>query len=184
MKMTPMPTSILHPASVGTVPQKEVMREGVETPSRVSNPFEYMEGLLEKTYDGHHGYAKAAKLTDCPELKRFFSGNSEQRAEFAAELEGILRGTRNGLSETGTLAAKLHRGRMVLASKFTEVEERLLDECRVAEESALDEYQKITERRELPGLFAEVVRRQRDRVKDELATVKEFKDLVATDVIC
>ena len=179
MKMTPTTPNTLQPVPLGTVPSAAATPGGVIPPTNMKDPYNYVESLLERAYDGHEGYAKAAELTDSDDLKQFFTENSEQRARFALELEGVLRSARREVADSGTLAGKVHQGWMALVSKFSSGEEGLLNECQRGEETALKDYEEALESLDLPSNIAGIIERQRDRIRTELVVVGNLKELEA-----
>ena len=176
MKMTPDTPNSLQAATVGTVPTVVPAPGGFFSPAE-KDPYDYVQTLLERAYDGHEGYSKAAELTDSPDLKQFFSENSDQRAQFALELEGLLRTAERSVADSGTLVGKVHQGWMAIVSTFTAGEEGLLNECERGEETALGDYQEALEKMDLPRNIEQVVEKQRDRLKSELVVLGNIKEL-------
>ena len=136
--------------------------------------YEFVQDLHVRALDANEGYAKAADLTKSEGLKNFFGENSEQRAQFALELEGLLRKANIEPRDSGTLAGKVHQGWMALVSKVGDCEKNLLNECQRGEESALGEYQEALDSMELSPEISAVVERQKDRLKAEIVSLKEI----------
>ena len=136
--------------------------------------YDYVQDLHVRALDANEGYAKAADLTKSEGLKNFFSENSQQRANFALELEGLLRQGNIEPKDSGTLIGKMHQGWMALVAKVGDCEKNLLSECLRGEQSALGEYQSALDSMELPAHIAKVVERQRDRLKSEIASLEEI----------
>ena len=149
-----------------------------ETPTKSENDtFVYVQDLLERALDAREGYQKAAELTNSPGLRQFFTENSGQRATFAQELEALLRKAGVEPDYSGTLTAKIHQGWMSLVSKVSSGEEGLLSECYRGEEKALADYEDALDSMDLPINVAGVIERQRDRLKGELFTLNELKEV-------
>ena len=73
--------------------------------------------LMEVLADGQEGFMKgAAKLdeSDSPEIATVFRRLGQQRASFYTELETMAKQYGDDLEESGSAAAKLHRGWMSL----------------------------------------------------------------------
>lgn len=165
-----------------TVPNTSAMRSAASTDNVGGGLLEttvnnYLRELYERAHDAREGYAKAAELTDDTDLKQVFTENSEQRTQFALELEGVLRALGENPDESTSFFGKIHQGWMQVIAKFSEGEEALLAECERGEEAALSSYQEALDTMELPDRVAAIVERQRDRVKSELVTLGNLKEL-------
>ncbi len=148
---------------------------GTETESNSSSVVNYLEDLYARAHDAREGYQKAAELTESQSLKQFFGENSVQRSEFALELEGLLRTMGEEPDGDASILGKVHQGWMHIVSKFSEGEANLLSECQRGEEAALESYEETLNTMELPNPVAGAVERQRDRVRGELAKLRELE---------
>lgn len=130
--------------------------------------------------DGHQGYAKAVELAESKPLKDFFAENSAQRAKFALELEGLLRMESTEPDDSATLAGRVHQHWMSLVSKVSKGDDKLLSECLRGEEAAISDYQNALDSMELAPRVAEVIERQRDRIKEEMKTLSNLEEFEAS----
>jgi uncharacterized protein (TIGR02284 family) len=92
--------------------------------------------------DGEKGYALAASAAHDEDLRAFFETSSKQRAEFAAELRGMLVAIGVDGDGVGTALGMLHRAavdvRMAMTGKSDLL---LLEECDRGEASAQHHYE-------------------------------------------
>lgn len=101
--------------------------------------------LVETLQDGRKGFADAAeRLTDSDHaawattLRRF----SDQRAQFAAELEQLGAAYGDDVDNDGSVAAKAHRGWMALKDALTGSKpDGVIDACVSGEDHAVKEYE-------------------------------------------
>lgn len=102
------------------------------------------KSLLTTLKDGHDGYAKGAEKFDGsnrPELARTFQELSQQRADFAAELEQLAQTYGDELDESGSMVAAIHRGWMTLKDALAGSDpDGVLDAAEQGEDHAVAEY--------------------------------------------
>jgi hypothetical protein len=98
-----------------------------------------LNNLIETCKDGQNGFGTAAEGVKDSKLTTLFHTYSQQRAQFAAELQSEVRRLGGNPEETGSTAAVLHRGwiniksalknnlpadvRMIIESQFLQVKE-------------------------------------------------------------
>lgn len=148
-----------------------------EAEGKKSSIVDYLEELYERAQDAREGYKKAAQLTESARLRKVFEENSVQRTEFALELEGLLRTMGEEPEADSCFYGKLHQGWMQIVSKFSEGEDVLLSECQRGEEAALKSYSSALDTMKLPDSVVGTVERQRDRIRHELITLRNFEKL-------
>ena len=125
-----------------------------------------LNDLVETCKDGQNGFRTAAEEIKNSELRTLFNTYSQQRAQFAAELQNEVRRLGGDSEDTGSTAAVLHRGWMNIKSAVTgENEGALISECERGEDSAVSAYEEALEN-ELPGNLRVIVERQFSQVKD------------------
>lgn len=151
-----------------------------ETTTQNSKTLDYVQDLHGRAKDGHQGYAKAVELAEGKPLKDFFAENSAQRAKFALELEGLLRMESIEPDDSATLAGRVHQHWMSLVSKVSKGDGKLLSECLRGEEAAISDYQNALDSMELAPRVAEVIERQRDRIKEEMKTLSNLEEFEAS----
>ncbi|MBC7910501.1 MAG: PA2169 family four-helix-bundle protein, partial [Pyrinomonadaceae bacterium] len=100
-----------------------------------------LNNLIETCKDGQNGFQTAAEGVKNSELKTLFSTYSQQRAQFAAELQNEVRRLGGDPEKTGSVAATLHRGWIDIKSAVTgEDEGAVIAECERGEDSAVKNY--------------------------------------------
>ena len=137
-----------------------------------------INGLIETLKDGQEGFRQASEAVKDSHLKMLFSEFSLQRATFAGELqnEAISLGEHNP-EKTSSTAGAMHRAWINLKSVATSGDEHaILAECERGEDSAVNEYKKAMEEKELSSPIRETISRQYADVKDAHDRIKELRD--------
>lgn len=147
------------------------------------NLFRAVNDLVETCKDGMKGYETAAESVNDPQLKSELSTLSQQRAQFASELEsqaqrfGIT--TQNENTVEGVVmdaAGAVHRGWINLKSAITgNSNEAILNECENGDAAALKTYETALSTSGLPQELREVVEKQHSEIleaKNRLTTMK------------
>ena len=125
-----------------------------------------LNNLIETCKDGENGFRTAADGVKKSELRTLFSTYSQQRAQFAAELQAEVRNLGGDPEETGSVAASLHRGWINIKSTVTgEDEGAIVSECERSDDSAVKNYQEALNE-SLPANVQSIVERQYTQVKD------------------
>src|SRR5436190_298889 len=100
-----------------------------------------LNGLIETCRDGQEGFKEAAEAVKHSDLKTMFYEYSQQRAEFAGVLQGLVRSLGGDPETEGSFSGALHRGWIDLKSAITgEDDEAILNECERGEDSAKSAY--------------------------------------------
>jgi uncharacterized protein (TIGR02284 family) len=73
-----------------------------------------LDELISTCKDGETGYRSAKEDVDREDLKELFGSLGEQRAQLVADLQAVGHPQEDVVDRGGTLAAKVHRGRMNL----------------------------------------------------------------------
>ena len=125
-----------------------------------------LNNLIETCKDGQTGFQTAAEGVKNSELKTLFHTYSQQRAQFAGELQEEVRRLGGDPEKTGSVAAALHRGWIDIKSAVTgEDENAVISECERGEDSAVKNYQDAINAG-LPGDVRSIVERQYAQVKE------------------
>jgi uncharacterized protein (TIGR02284 family) len=102
--------------------------------------------LIETLEDGKNGYAKAAERladTNRADLCSRFAELSSQRAAMADELRALTAPHGDGIDETGSVSAAVHRGWMTVKDAFSGSEaEGVLDVAEQGEDHAKAEFER------------------------------------------
>jgi uncharacterized protein (TIGR02284 family) len=100
-----------------------------------------LNNLIETCKDGQNGFQTAAEGVKNGELKTLFLGFSQQRAQFAGELQNEVRRLGGDPEQAGSVAATLHRGWINIKSTVMgEDEGAVIAECERGEDSAVKNY--------------------------------------------
>lgn len=125
-----------------------------------------LNNLIETCKDGQEGFRTAAEGVKNAELQTLFNTYSQQRAQFAAELQNEVRRLGGDPEKTGSVAATLHRGWIDIKSTVTgEDEGAVISECERGEDSAVRNY-KDAIAEGLPADVGSIVERQYGAVQE------------------
>jgi len=125
-----------------------------------------LNNLIEICKDGQEGFRQASEAVKDTHLKTIFGQFSQQRAQFAGELQQEVMRLGGDPEKSGTLSGSMHRGWINLKSAITGGSEpSIISECERGEDSAKDEYRKALEENKLPADLRDVVQRQYTQVK-------------------
>ncbi len=134
-----------------------------------------LNNLIETCKDGENGFRTAAEGVKDSKLKTLFNTYSQQRAKFAAELQGEVRGLGGDPEKTGSVAASLHRGWINIKSTVTgEDEAAIIAECERGEDSAKANYEEAM-KEDLPAKVKSTVEQQYGQVKEAHDRIRDLK---------
>ena len=130
------------------------------------NAIPTLNNLIETCKDGEEGFRTAADGVKNSDLRTLFLTYSQQRAQFAAELQSEVRHLGGDPEDSGSVAASLHRGWINIKSTVTgEDEGAVISECERGEDSAVRNY-KDALNHDLPANLRSIVERQYAQVKE------------------
>lgn len=139
-----------------------------------------LNNLVEICKDGQNGFRTAAEGIKNSELTTLFNTYSQQRAQFAAELQSEVRRLGGEPEETGSAAAAVHRGWINIKSAVTgEDEAAVISECERGEDSAVEAYEEALET-DLPNDVKAIVSRQFSQVKEAHDRIRSLERANAT----
>ena len=125
-----------------------------------------LNNLVETCKDGQNGFRTAAEGVKNSELIALFNTYSQQRGQFASELQNEVRTLGGDPEKTGSTAAALHRGWINIKSTVTgEDEGAVISECERGEDSAVKAYEEAL-KEDLPANVRAIVETQFARVKE------------------
>jgi uncharacterized protein (TIGR02284 family) len=131
--------------------------------------------LIQTCKDGEKGFQTAAEAVSDPNLRHLFESYSQQRSEFAAELELEVRRMATEPAEKGHAAAALHRGWMNLKTAVTGREEgAIIAECERGEDLAVKAYQEALAA-SLPSHLRAIVERQYVKIQEAHDQVRSLE---------
>lgn len=135
-----------------------------------------LNGLIETCKDGQEGFKEAAEGVERSDLKSLFYEFSQQRAQFAGELQSIVQQLGGDPEKSGSFAGTLHRGWINIKSAVTgQDESAILNECERGEDSAKNNYKSALED-PLPANVAETVNTQYVAVQAAHDRIKALRD--------
>jgi uncharacterized protein (TIGR02284 family) len=132
--------------------------------------------LIETCKDGQEGFKIAAEGVERSDLKSFFYEYSQQRSQFAGELQTLVQTLGGDPENSGSFSGALHRGWMNIKSAVTGKDEAgILNECERGEDSAKNAY-KAAAQEPLPGYIHDVVTDQLRSILQAHDRVKALRD--------
>ena len=135
-----------------------------------------LDDLIETCRDGQNGFQTAADHVTDPSTKRLLQGYSQQRAQFAGELQTIVREFGEDPTETGSVSGALHRGWMNLKGAVSGKDEHaILEECERAEDTSVESYEDALEKI-VAADVASVIRRQYSAVQEAHNEIRSLRD--------
>jgi uncharacterized protein (TIGR02284 family) len=130
-----------------------------------------LNNLIETCKDGENGFRSAAERVANGKIKALFLDFSNQRAQFARELQNEVSSLGGDAEESGSAAASLHRGWMDVKATVTGDDDgAIISECERGEDSAVSNYKDALEE-DLPTGIRSLVQRQ-------FAVVQEAHDQI------
>jgi uncharacterized protein (TIGR02284 family) len=140
-----------------------------------------IDDLIQTLKDGQEGFKQAAEGVKAPQLKALFNEYSNQRSQFATELQSQAQSPgRSQPEESGSAAGALHRAWINLKSAVTSGDDHaILAECERGEDSAVEQYEKAMNDN-LPASLLEIVSRQYSDIKNAHDRIKNLRDTAKT----
>ena len=133
--------------------------------------------LIHTCKDGEQGFQAAAAGVDDLNLQHLLESYSQQRSEFAAELQVEVERLAQDPAQSGHLSASLHRGWMNIKSVVTGRDEAaIIAECERGEDVAVSAYQAALDSA-LPQDLRAVVERQFLKVKEAHDQIRSLEEV-------
>lgn len=135
-----------------------------------------LNGLIQTCKDGQEGFREAAAGVERSDLRSLFAEFSQQRAEFAGVLQGLVRGLGGDPEDEGSISGALHRGWIDLKAALTgNDQEAILNECERGEDSAKENYAEALNDN-LPANVRDIVEQQYQAVLAAHNRIKQLRD--------
>ena len=144
----------------------------------MSTDKEVTKELMETLEDGRLGYEKSVeRLADeHPTIASRLGAAAKQRSEMYEELQTIASAYGDDLEESGTVAAKVHRGWLALKDALTgDSAEAVLHAAMTGEKHAIEQYEEALSE-DLSPEFRPVIQRQLVKIR---AALSELESLAA-----
>jgi uncharacterized protein (TIGR02284 family) len=139
-----------------------------------------LNNLIETCRDGQYGFHQASEGVTNQELKKLFELISQQRAQFAGELQSEVRQLGSYPQDSGSVAGALHRGWINIKSAVTKRDEHnILEECERGEDSAVRNYEEALEE-DLPQQIMSLVQRQYTAIRETHDQIRSLRDKTRT----
>jgi uncharacterized protein (TIGR02284 family) len=153
---------------------------GVNNATTGDDAISVLNNLIETCKDGQNGFQEAAESVQDSSLKSLFYEYSQQRAQFAGELQALVRDLGGDPENSGSLAASLHRRWIDVKSLVTGKDDAaILNECERGEDVAKNAYQDAL-KANLPANVLSVVQRQAASVQEAHDRVKSLRNSTNT----
>lgn len=142
----------------------------------MSTDKEVTKDLMETLEDGRLGYEKAAEKLrgEHGEISTQLSAASKKRSEMYAELKTIASKYGDGLEESGSVAAAVHRGWLALKDAVTsDSSEAVLNAAITGENHSIEQYEEALTG-DVSSEFRSVLQRQLVVLKNSLASLERW----------
>jgi len=135
-----------------------------------------LNNLIATCKDGQNGFQEAAEGVERSDLKSLFYECSQQRSQFAGELQPLVRELGGDPENAGSVSAAIHRGWIDIKSIVTGKDETaILNECEGGEDVAVNAYKKALEET-LPANVNSTVQNQYNTVKATHDKIRDLRD--------
>jgi uncharacterized protein (TIGR02284 family) len=135
-----------------------------------------LNNLIATCKDGQNGFQEAAEGVERSDLKSLFYECSQQRSQFAGELQPLVRELGGDPENAGSVSAAIHRGWIDIKSIVTGKDETaILNECERGEDVAVNAYKKALEET-LPANVNSTVQNQYNTVKTTHDKIRDLRD--------
>jgi uncharacterized protein (TIGR02284 family) len=141
-----------------------------------SSIFDVLHELIETCRDGETGYAHAAGIVTDPELKAYFTEQSQERYRFLAELQQLAQQSGEPQPDiSGSVAGTLHRAWFEAKVDAGLGDQSVLNSVEMGEDAAKRAYEKALSFN-LPEPVQRIIERQAESVFHAHDHVRDLRD--------
>jgi uncharacterized protein (TIGR02284 family) len=134
-----------------------------------------LNNLIETCKDGQEGFRTASEGVGDNNLRSLFLQYSQQRAQFARQLQEEVLKLGGSPEKRGSVSAAAHRGWMNIKSAVTGKDDgAIVSECELGEDSARDAYRNALSE-DLPAEARSLVLQQYNQVKEAHDRVRSLE---------
>ena len=135
-----------------------------------------LNSLIETNKDGQQGFQEAADGVERSDLKSLFFEFSQQRSQFAGELQGLVRDLGGDPENSGSIGGAIHRGWINIKAAVTGKDDHaVLNEAERGEDVAKNAYKSALEKN-LPANVKATIQNQYSSVQAAHDRVKALRD--------
>jgi uncharacterized protein (TIGR02284 family) len=136
-----------------------------------------LNDLIETLKEGQEGFRTAAEGAKSPDLKALFTEYSNQRAQFAGQLQELAKTLgESDPTDSSSLAGTLHRGWINIKAAITGNDDHsILEEAERGEDVAKAAFQQALAE-DLPPAVRQTVATQADAVREAHDRVRDLRD--------
>jgi uncharacterized protein (TIGR02284 family) len=135
-----------------------------------------LNSLIETCKDGQEGFKVAAEGTERSDLKSLLYEYSQQRSQFAGELQTLVQSLGGDPEKSGSISGALHRGWINIKTAVVGNDEAaVLNECERGEDAAKSSYKSAIDE-SLPAYISDVVTEQFRAISQAHDRIKALRD--------
>jgi len=132
--------------------------------------------LLEKNYDAEKGYKDAADKVQNTRMKQFLEEQAQLRYDFGHQIKSEIKAFDGEVDKGGSVKGSMHRAWMDLKSAVTsDKEENVMEEVQRGEQSAIEEYNEVINKSNLPATTKDILTQQRDKIQQAQQSAKNWE---------
>ena len=132
--------------------------------------------LLEKNYDAEKGYKDAADKVQNTRMKLFLEEQAQLRYDFGHQIKSEIKAFDGEVDKGGSVKGSMHRAWMDLKSAVSsDKEENVMEEVQRGEQSAIEEYNEVINKSNLPATTKDVLTQQRDKIQQAQQSAKNWE---------